>query len=225
MSYLDIRYKNNKKVHYDDVFSDFLVSKIFEANLGRKPETLTEVGVGTGKLAEKFIQRHDIKVRGVDIERYPHLHKAVEFHKASVEQIGSVAIQQSDVFFSKSVIEHVDKFTDFFEAAKYCIHDRGIIVVLCPNWRTQWSNFYDDPTHLRPFNDIGLKTAAEMCDLKVVSCAEFYQLPVIWKYPLIGKFLQSTRLRLPSTIRNRLPILRFSYENMLLLVARKSKYV
>ena len=105
MSYLNIRYKNNKKVHYDEVFSDFLVSKIFEENLGRKPDTLTEVGVGTGKLAEKFIQRHDIKVRGVDIERYPHLHKAVEFHKASVEQIGGVAIQQSDVFFSKSVIE------------------------------------------------------------------------------------------------------------------------
>jgi len=221
MSYLNIRYRNNTKVPYDDQFSDFLVAKIFSRYLGRTPSTLTEVGIGTGKLVESFMHRHSITVRGIDIEKYSDLHEDVEFYEASVEHVNDLKIQQSDIFFTKSVIEHVDKFTDFFAAAKSSIHDQGIIVVLCPNWRTQWSNFYDDPTHLRPFNDIGLRTAAEICGLDVISCAEFYQLPIIWRYPIIGKILQITRLRLPTIIRNRYPVLRFSYENMLLLVARK----
>lgn len=221
MSYLTVRYRNNKKVQYDEKFSDFLVASIFSRHLGRAPITLTEVGIGTGKLAESFMQRHSIKVRGIDLEKYSGLNQDIEFYEAPVEKVDDLEIHQSDVFFTKSVIEHVDKFTDFFAAAKSCIHKEGIIVVLCPNWRTQWSNFYDDPTHLRPFNDVGLRTAAEICGLDVISCSEFYQLPIIWRYPIIGKFLQITRLRLPTIIRNKHPILRFSYENMLLLVARK----
>lgn len=225
MSYLEIRYAKNKKVPYDEKFAHYLFEDVMRRHLPHNPTSIAEIGLGTGKLAEKFSTNHSLKVRGFDIERFEGLHKDIDFFEGSVENIPNLDVPKSDVCFSKSVIEHVDDFRNFFRASEHLISDDGIVIVLCPNWKTQWKNFYDDPTHLRPFNVVGLRTAAQICGLEVLSCSEFYQLPLVWKLPALGRFLEITRIRLPERIRNRNPALRFSYENMLLLVARKSKNV
>ena len=221
MSYLEIRYDGNEKVPYDEIFANYLVKEIFLKYLGRPPETLTELGSGTGKLSNIFSIKHNLIVTCIDKEKSPNLSEKILFHEHEIQNMDTTEIPPSDICFTKSVIEHVDDTQQFFRACEALTNDDGLIITLCPNWRTQWSNFYDDPTHVRPFNVIGLSTAAKICGLEVLHCEEFFQLPTVWRYPWLGRILQLSRIRLPTAIRNRYPILRFSYENMILLVARK----
>ena len=225
MNYIDVRYANNKISDYDGLLAAHLTQHYIA--IKKRPDNLklVEMGVGTGKLCNLFKNIHKMDVLGIDMERSARLPAEINFLKASLNDIinGKFQIPKSDVFFTKSVIEHIQNPGDFFEGASKLIHNDGLVVVMCPNWQTQYSNFYDDPTHLRPFNLIGLSTAAAMSGFRVLKCEEFYQIPFFWRHPWLSTFFKITRLRLPTYLRNKHPLLRFSYENMLILVAEKNK--
>ena len=97
MSYLEIRYDGNEKVPYDEIFANYLVKEIFLKYLGRPPETLTELGSGTGKLSNIFSIKHNLIVTCIDKEKSPNLSEKILFHEHEIQNMDTTEIPPSDI--------------------------------------------------------------------------------------------------------------------------------
>ena len=124
-----------------------------------------------------------------------------------------------DVIYSKSLIEHFQDPEIFFQEAYRVLKKDGLLITYTPDWETQYLNFYDDATHLRPFSKISLLNSHKLFGFKDCYVEKFYQLPIVWKFPYLKYLCNFVALFVP--IRSKIKFLRFSKELMLLSVAKK----
>ena len=161
MSYLDIVYEDLdlKPGDYAHQLVDYLVdSWLGGPSLdqdGKPTKSLLDAGAGKGAQAAVFSRYFNITT----IDRHDDAEKTFESldinAKVIVAEIGEQAFplpdNSFDVVFTKSVIEHVENWEQFLSEIHRVLKPGGSIVVMTPNWSSQGSNFYDDPTHLRPY--------------------------------------------------------------------------
>jgi hypothetical protein len=100
---------------------------------------------------------------------------------------------------------------------------------MCPSWKHSYKEaFYIDHTHVTPFTKFSLKTACELSGFKS-KCHYFYQLPLLWKFPILNIFRRLISV-LPLPYRpfdeviwsdsvNKM--IRFSKEAMLISISEK----
>jgi len=223
MNYIDIRYEKNCKSSYDYKLADYLSKYFFKLHENSSSLKIAEIGAGTGKLCSIWDSNNLLNVTAYDIEKSARFPSNIPFFKSSISDIiNSNNHNCYDIVFSKSVIEHIHDPSEYFKALDNILDPSGYGFIMCPNWSTQYINFYDDPTHCSPFNKIGLETLARMNNYKVINCKEFYQIPYFWKHEILAKIFEITRFRMPLFLRKRFKYLRFSYENMLLLITQKN---
>ena len=196
-----------------------------------KDSNLLDVGCGLGHQSIAFSQY--LKVQGLDrvdecSELFQELGLSIPVHTCDMENDtyplsdGSV-----DYVFSKSVIEHLDKWDHYLNEIKRVLNPKGKLVLMTPSWTSSPESFYDDPTHISPFTPISLRKALQMAGMVDVEVKEFYQLPFTWKYPYL-KFVPRIIGTLPDSMKwknSKKTIqrtwVRFSKEKMLLAVAKK----
>jgi SAM-dependent methyltransferase len=61
-----------------------------------------------------------------------------------------------DVAVSLAVIEHLRDPENFIREVLRCLKPGGLIYLSTPNFQLDFKNFYDDPTHVRPYTPISL---------------------------------------------------------------------
>ncbi len=71
-----------------------------------------------------------------------------------------------DVITLISVIEHIEKPENILKEIFRVLKKQGIIVIITPNFRYSYKNFYDDPTHLRPYTDKSIKSLMHLYNFK-----------------------------------------------------------
>lgn len=132
--------------------------------------------------------------------------------------------------FSKSVIEHIENTTHFLTEIRRVLKPGGTAFVMCPAWETQWQNYYDDPTHIRPFTAIGLERASQIAGFEGIYVEEFFQLPIVWQYPamrylcrLVAMLPNKLKWRYDHGKRSPRKWVRFSKETMLLATLTNTK--
>ena len=135
-----------------------------------------------------------------------------------------------DIIFSKSVIEHLRDPDYLVDEAYRLLKPGGTFICMTPSWKHSYKEqFYIDHTHVTPFTRHSLETICELSGFKS-KCIYFFQLPLIWKYPVLNFFRWGLNLlNLPykpfsqydfwPTEVNK--IIRFSREAMLLCTAKK----
>ncbi len=121
-----------------------------------------------------------------------------------------------DVIFSKSVLEHIHNpdsmMTECIRVLKPC----GRIIAMVPDWKTCMYIYYDDHTHVQPYTAIGLRDCLRMHGFRDVESNQFYQLPIVWKYPVLKVVCRFLQLFGPVKRTHRNKFFRFSRELMIL---------
>ena len=56
-----------------------------------------------------------------------------------------------DLITANSLIEHISNPENFLQECKRTLKDNGILIIVTPDWSLNVKNFYDDPTHIRPY--------------------------------------------------------------------------
>lgn len=92
-----------------------------------------------------------------------------------------------DMVFSKSVIEHLTNGENYMQEMRRVLKKGGVLILMAPDWKSQYKIFYEDPTHIHPYCVKSIKRFLEMCEFKDSGAELFYQLPVMWKYPVLKK--------------------------------------
>ena len=125
-----------------------------------------------------------------------------------------------DAIYTKSLIEHISNHEHFFKECKRVLKVNGILITYTPDWETQYLNFYDDITHIKPFTKITLENCYKMYGFENCKVEKFYQLPFIWQFPLLKNILRLISFFIP--LRSKIKLFRFAKELMLIGFARKS---
>jgi len=216
--YLSVLYNKQKKplTHYPSKFAEYNIKRF---NL--KNKVFLEIGCGRGDFINAFSKK-DVTCYATDIlsSAKESLDKNIIFSK---HDISTEKLPYKDNFFdaiyTKSLIEHISNHEFFFNECKRVLKPNGILINYTPDWETQYLNFYDDITHIKPFSKITLENCYKMYGFENCNVEKFYQLPFVWKFPILKFFLKIISIFIP--IRSKFKFLRFSKELMLLGYARK----
>ena len=187
-----------------------------------KNKTFLEIGCGRGDFINEFSNKEVICYATDKLAAAKNdLNNNVIF---SVNNISNENLPYTDNFFdaiyTKSLIEHISNHEHFFEECKRVLKINGILITYTPDWETQYLNFYDDITHIKPFTKITLENCYKMYGFENCKVEKFYQLPLIWKFPFLKKILRIISFFIP--LRSKIKFLRFAKELMLIGFARKS---
>ncbi|MEK9568333.1 MAG: class I SAM-dependent methyltransferase [Paracoccaceae bacterium] len=73
-----------------------------------------------------------------------------------------------DILFSLAVVEHITNIEHFMSECFRVLKPNGIIYLSTPNFRYCFRDFYNDPTHVRPFTEVSLRKTVEYYGFKSV---------------------------------------------------------
>ena len=149
----------------------------------QKESRVLELGCGIGRNA-MFIKNHynNIEYHGVDILNKEKVDEYIDYKNCNLE---NNKLPYKDNYFDKiiftHVIEHLKDPLSLGSEINRVLKSGGKIYVEAPNWssilvpsfgfhREQHNpfNFYDDPTHIKPWTKHGIyEFLSDNCDLKV----------------------------------------------------------
>lgn len=215
--YIDVIYNEKTRPLTDYPYR--LCKYLFQRFKMKKGFKLLDVGCGRGDFLKGF---NDLELDGygLDNERsHSQILKNIEVKYSNIEnEPFPFDDNMFDVVFSKSVIEHLfdpeNFITECYRVLKPGVGGR--IIIMTPDWISQMKIFFDDYTHRQPYTATAVKDTLNIFGFKKVSSELFYQLPVLWKYPMLKILSCILRLFVPATAKSRIKFIRWSVELMIL---------
>ena len=151
---------------------------------------------------------------------------AKEFNKDLVIEIVNLDKESSyhkdssfDVIYSKSFIEHLNNPSFFLSEAHRLLKPGGQLITLTPDWDSQFKNFFDDYTHIRPFTLKSLEEIQVAAGFRNVRVRKFKQLPSSWNNKILDKIYDLISLFVKH--RSKDNFFRWTKEKMLLSISHK----
>jgi SAM-dependent methyltransferase len=217
-SYLDVRYAESARpfTDYPAKLTRYLTDSYLSGHRGGR---LLDLGCGRGEFLHGFAEE-GFRALGVDRSRpsqprFPEPVSTADYEKESLP----FADAAFDVLFNKSVFEHVIDIGKVLRECERVLAPGGRMISLVPDWTAQWSHFYDDWTHVRPFTLTGLRECVQSHGFTVRHALRFRQLPLLWERPYLSPLADVAAL-LPASLKS-FKFVRFAKEWMLLCVADK----
>lgn len=176
-----------------------------------------DLGCGRGDFINAF-HRYGLRASALDIEpESAKIADGVELKKCDVEkQAFPFADNSFDLVFSKSVIEHLDRPDSFVEESYRVLRPGGRILIMVPDWVSQMKIYFDDHTHRQPYSAQAVQDLLKMKGFEAVQAEIFYQLPILWKYPMLKVLSRLLQCLVPVTARPSIKFIRWSIELMVL---------
>ena len=105
-----------------------------------------DLGAADGALVD-IARSRGLIARGLDIT------DNIDFEKDSLP----VADSSIDVVTLVAVIEHLHSPENILLEVMRVLKPGGALILVTPNWRFDYCNFYNDPTHVRPYTEISMR--------------------------------------------------------------------
>lgn len=86
----------------------------------------------------------------IEIDPLPHANESVDFVTLN------------------AVIEHIQKPENIFNEIKRILKIDGLVFIRTPNWKMDYKNFYNDPTHVKPYSPETLNNSLLLFGLECV---------------------------------------------------------
>lgn len=188
------------------------VAKYLSRRIGKPLQgTVVDVGCGDADFLRFIKAKRKI---AVDVYKSKRLPENVEFHKLPAWKLHE-KVKDADVIFVSNLLEHFSdqELTKTAESVLKSLKPGGLFIVVGPNFRYCYKNYFDDYTHKKVFTHVSMKDFLESEGFKVVK--------------VMSKFL-------PTTLKSQLPqwrILVWGYlispfkpfAGQMLVVAKKRK--
>ena len=124
---------------------------------------MLEVGFGSGEYLNAFAQL-GFETFGIEYDSFYYQGSASQTYEKTY--FNKDRLPYEDNFFShvfcKSVLEHLQNPQNLLTEIHRILKKDGKLIILLPSWEYNYRWFYDDPTHIKPFNRKGLQDLLRM---------------------------------------------------------------
>ena len=223
IDYLDVTYSENEKPRTSFPFN--LAERISDRfNLTANSKIL-DVGCGRCEVLDAFGQL-GFDISGVDASERIRGFAPTSISKLEILDFSKEDLpfenDEFDVVFTKSVIEHISDPTHLMKEIRRILRPGGIFISLTPEWASQMKTFYDDPTHVHPYQPKGLKDLLILSEFKNADAEIFYYHELLWKSSfwrffasILRKFISNKTGRSLTTFTG-IKLFRWSVERQIL---------
>ncbi len=163
---IDLKSKHSRTLSIINKLLIFNKLKTIESN-----KTFLDIGCGDGSLVA-HLNNEGINAVGCDI-------KDLNFEK----DIFPYNNKSFDYILLYSVIEHINNTDHLILEIRRMLKNSGVLIIITPNFKYCFNTFYDDPTHVKPFTNVGLENILKIYDFKniIVKPWTVNYLNFIWK--------------------------------------------
>ena len=182
----------------------------------KKGMSVLDNGCGRGEFLHAF-SSFGMKAVGTDVSNYCKDVKVVDLNKGCLP----FPDNYFDVVFSKSVIEHITDTEHYMDEMRRVLKMGGILILMVPDWETQYKIFYQDPTHIHPYTVKSIERLLGMYEFKNVKVGKFVQIPCTWDNVFMETLSRIVRKMGPVDRVYKNKFIRFSRELMVLGSGRK----
>lgn len=214
--------KNYVKVAYQEKEKPFgiyplqLAAYLMRRYSLRKGMIILDNGCGRGEFLHAF-SRLGMKVYGTDISDYCSNAKVIDLNEENLP----FPDEYFNVVFSKSVIEHIDNIQHYMNEVYRVLKKGGLLILMVPDWETQYKIFYQDPTHIHPYTVKSIERLLKMFEFEEIEAEKFAQLPYTWNHAYMRMLSKIVRKLGPVNRIYKNKFIRFSRELMVLGSGRK----
>tara|TARA_B100000780_G_C21125595_1_gene456620 strand:- start:570 stop:1241 length:672 start_codon:yes stop_codon:yes gene_type:complete len=137
--------------------------------------TLLDLGSGDGSLV-RVCKENGFKAFGLDGSK-----DGINFENDKLEFDN----ETFDIITLVSVIEHINNPSNILREIHRVLKKRGILIVATPNFKYAFRNFYDDPTHVRPYTDKSIGSLMKLYEFKTIKVVPLLvnKSLLFWKIP------------------------------------------
>lgn len=205
-NYIDVTYSKKEKpiTSYPNQLAKYLMHR-FHMEKGMK---LLDNGCGRGDFLNAF-SALGLETYGTDISNFCDRAVVVDLERDRLP----FPDEYFDIVFTKSVIEHLMNCENYISEMKRVLKKGGRLILMAPDWKSQYKIFYEDPTHVHPYTVKSVERLLGMFEFVNSGAELFYQLPFIWRHPYVKK-LDLFHGGVNQVYRNK--IYRFFREKMIL---------
>src|SRR3989339_343421 len=141
---------------------------------------LLDLGCGDGSFVE-YCKTQGLSATGLDID------SGVNFEHNRLPYPDN----HFDIVHFYAVIEHINDVSNILGEIKRVLRAGGIVIIVTPNFDYTVKTFYDDPTHIKPYNPRSLSYLMRIFKFKeeFVGLWTVKKSSLIWKLPLKLQFL------------------------------------
>lgn len=161
--------------------------------------TVLDNGCGRGEFLDAF-SHLGMEAYGTDVSDYCRKAETVDLNKDRLP----FPDNYFDMVFSKSVIEHIENTEHYMYEMKRVLKKGGLLILMAPDWETQYKIFYQDPTHIHPYTVKSFERLLGMFTFSDIEVKKFVQLPCTWHH---------TYLRMISRVIGKLGPVKKIYKN------------
>ncbi len=100
----------------------------------------------------------------INIKSFPYDYPNFNIEKDNLEHEDNSV----DFITLNAVIEHIKNPDHMFKEVRRVLKDNGLVFIRTPNWQMDYQNFYNDPTHVKPYSPETLKNTLKLFDLNCI---------------------------------------------------------
>lgn len=100
----------------------------------------------------------------IGIESFPYDYPEFDIEKDNIPHFD----ESIDFITMNAVIEHIKDPSHIFGEIKRVLKNEGLIFIRTPNWKMDYKNFYNDPTHVKPYSPETLKNFLRLFDFEII---------------------------------------------------------
>lgn len=179
-NYIEVEYSKRRKPETDYPLQlAVYIAQRFHLLRGMR---VLDNGCGRGDFLKAF-KRIGLHAYGTDLSAFCPKVKQLNFNDDKLP----FQDDYFDMVFSKSVLEHIENTEFYINEMKRVLKPGGVLVIMVPDWKSQYKIFFEDPTHIHPYCVESVKRLLEMQEFMECDAELFYQLPFVWKHPWIKK--------------------------------------
>jgi len=153
-----------------------LIKAFFNKDV-KKDSFILDLGTADGTFVE-VAENYGFKSLGLDINKIN-----LETDKIDLEN------ETCDIITANSLIEHIKNPENLLKESKRLLKKNGFLILVTPDWAQNFENFYDDPTHVKPYTKKSLAFLLESYGFKNITIVPWLVCKPTWMWKVPFKFL------------------------------------
>ncbi|MDB2680364.1 class I SAM-dependent methyltransferase, partial [Candidatus Pelagibacter bacterium] len=160
---------------------DNLLTHYYQVKL-KKKMTLLDLGSADNSFVQ-VAMNNGLDVQGIDVDKVNFENEDLPF-----------AEKNFDIITLNSVLEHLHNPEKLLNNIKRILKDKGFFIIITPNWKYSFKEFYNDPTHVKPYTPESLEFLLSSFKFTNIKIVPWLVLKPSWLWDFPCKFYFASKI-------------------------------